>query len=653
MKESNWKLDVGAEVTDQGNVRFRVWAPKAQTIALRIVSGKRTGTFPLYEEDKGFHSVDIEDVVDSDSYFYLLDGRPARPDPASRYQPEGVHGVSQVVDPRLFPWNDQGWAGISLEEYVIYELHVGTFTREGTFAAVIPFLDYLKELGITAVELMPVAQFPGNRNWGYDGVSPFAPQNSYGGPDGLKQLIDSSHAKGMAVILDVVYNHLGPEGNYLGEFGFYFTDKYRTPWGNAVNFDGPYSDQVRDFFIGNALYWINEFHLDALRLDAVHGIFDFSARHFLRELAEEVHRHREALGREIYVIAESDLNDARTVSPPENGGYGLDAQWNDDFHHALHALLTGENRGYYQDFGRLGHLGKAFSEGFVYTGEYSPYRKRRHGSPLKECFPARFIVFAQNHDQVGNRLRGDRLSATLPLGKLTLAAGTVLLSPYLPLLFMGEEYGERAPFQYFTSHTDPALIDAVRQGRREEFNSFAWDEDAPDPQDEATFLGAKIDHGLRREGDHAVILRFYRRLLELRRTVPPFRNFQRIHIEVICLEEEMLLAVRKRAGTAEVFCIYSFRDTEMEVAIPFPAGTWEKLIDSASPEWGGGGEVAPATVAGSTVKIAPFSMVVYQNLQCELSRSNIKIGQESEWNASSAFMDTSTSHPGKTRGLKQ
>jgi maltooligosyltrehalose trehalohydrolase len=616
MKGSNWKLDFGAEVTEEGNVHFRVWAPKVQTLALRIVTGKRAGTIPLNEEDQGFFSGTIEGVIANDRYLYILDNKAARPDPASRYQPDGVHGVSQVIDSRLFPWQDHGWNGIPLKEYVIYELHVGTFTREGTFTAVIPLLDYLKKLGITAVELMPVAQFPGDRNWGYDGVYPFAPQSSYGGPNGLKQLIDACHAKGMAIILDVVYNHLGPEGNYLGEFGFYFTDRYRTPWGDAVNFDGPYSDQVRAFFIGNALFWINEFHVDALRIDAIHGIFDFSARHFLRDLAEEIHRHRETLGREIYVIAESDLNDSRTVSPPEFGGYGLDAQWNDDFHHALHALLTGESWGYYQDFGGIGQLGKAFAEGFVYAGEYSPFRKRCFGSPVKEHPPAQFIVFSQNHDQVGNRMYGDRLSMILPLGKLILAAGAVLLSPYIPLLFMGEEYGEQTPFQYFTSHSDPALIEAVRQGRCEEFNSLACDGELPDPQDEATFLLAKINTALRSEGKHGVIFKFYQRLLELRRMFPPFRNLERQNIKVTCFTEEEVIAIRRIAGTSQIFCIYNFSEARQNVAVPFLAGTWEKLIDSSSVEWEGEGELAPQVVTAaqgmaSTIKLGPFSLVVY------------------------------------------
>ena len=316
---------------------------------------------------------------------------------------------------------------------MLYELHVGTFTAQGTFDAIVPHLDELKDLGITSIELMPVAQFPGDRNWGYDGVYPFAVQNSYGGPEGLKRLVNACHQRGLAVTLDLVYNHLGPEGNYLQDFGPYFTDRYRTPWGSAINFDGPESDEVRRFFIENALYWVTEFRVDALRLDAVHGIFDFSALHFLQELAAAVHEQAEQLNRRIYVIAESDLNDVRIVRSPELGGYGLDAQWNDDFHHALHTLLTGERTGYYEDFGRIQDLAKAFAEGFVYSGAYSPARRRRHGNSSKDLAAPRFVVFAQNHDQVGNR---HRLSALVSFEWLKLAAAVVLLSPFIPLLFI-------------------------------------------------------------------------------------------------------------------------------------------------------------------------------------------------------------------------
>jgi maltooligosyltrehalose trehalohydrolase len=410
----------------------------------------------------------VQGVKPGTRYFYRLDGNTERPDPASKFQPEGVHGPSQVIDPH-FVWEELHWSGIPFSHYVLYELHVGTFTAQGTFDAIVPHLDELKDLGITSIEIMPVAQFPGDRNWGYDGVYPGAVQNSYGGPEGLKRLIDACHQRGLAVTLDVVYNHLGPEGNYLCDFGPYFTDRYHTPWGAAINFDGPDSDAVRRFFIENALSWVTEFRLDALRLDAVHGIFDFSALHFLQELAAAVHEQAERLNRRIYVIAESDLNDVRLVSSPELGGYGLDAQWNDDFHHALHTLLTGERTGYYEDFGRIQDLAKAFAEGFVYSGAYSPARRRRHGNTSKDLAADRFVVCAQNHDQVGNRLKGDRLSALVSFEGLKLAAAVVLLSPFIPLLFMGEEYGETAPFPYFVSHSDPDLIEVVRRGRRAEF----------------------------------------------------------------------------------------------------------------------------------------------------------------------------------------
>ena len=435
-----------------------------------------------------------------------------------------------------------------LAEYIIYELHVGTFSPQGTFDGAISGLDYLCELGITAVELMPVAQFPGERNWGYDGTYPFAPQNSYGGPDGLKRLVDACHCRGLAVVLDVVYNHLGPEGNYLHSFGPYFTDRYRTPWGEAVNFDGPDSDPVRHYFIANALYWLTEYHIDALRLDAVHGIYDFSARHFLRELAETVHRQGEALGRQVHVIAESDLNDVRLINPPESGGYGLDAQWNDDFHHALWALLTGERAGYYGDFGRFSDLVKAFREGFVYSGGYSAYRRRRHGSSSAEVPASRLVVFSQNHDQVGNRLRGERSGEQLTLQQLKLAAATVLLSPYLPLLFMGEEYGESAPFPYFVSHGDAELVEAVRRGRLAEFAGFAHQGSPPDPQAEATFLSAKVDQQQRRRGDQRVLFDFYRDLIRLRRAWAPLFRPGRKNMRIVACEEERTLAVSRSEG---------------------------------------------------------------------------------------------------------
>ncbi len=409
---NNWALDIGASLISKEEVRFKVWAPLTEKFSVEITSQKKTRIIRLDKNERGYFEGIGKGVYNGDCYFYVLENESRHPDPASRFQPAGVHGPSQIIDTSNFQWEDEGWEGVPFRKFIIYELHVGTFSRDGTFESVIPYLDYLKELGITAVELMPVAQFPGERNWGYDGVYPFAPQNSYGGPRGLKTLINTCHKKGIAVILDVVYNHLGPEGNYLRNFGPYFTDKYKTPWGDAINFDGPYSDEVRHFFISNALYWLTEYHADALRIDAIHGIFDFSAKHFLQELGETVRNQAELLGRNVRLMVESNLNDVRFINPIEIGGYGLDAQWNDDFHHSLHTLITGEDKGYYQDFGEMEHLIKAFREGFVYSGGYSKFRKRRYGNSSIDRPAHQFIVFSQNHDQVGNRMSGDRLAQT-------------------------------------------------------------------------------------------------------------------------------------------------------------------------------------------------------------------------------------------------
>ncbi|HYR03650.1 MAG TPA: malto-oligosyltrehalose trehalohydrolase, partial [Syntrophobacteria bacterium] len=496
----------------------------------------------------------------------------------------------------------------------VYELHVGTFTFEGTFAAVIPRLEELKSLGITALELMPVGQFPGSRNWGYDGTYPFAVQNSYGGPGGLKRLINACHQRGLAVVLDVVYNHLGPEGNYLGDLAPYFTDRYRTPWGPAINFDGPCSDEVRRFFIENALSWATEFHVDALRIDAVHAIRDFSAKPFLHELAEAVHEQAERLNRRIHLIPESDLNDTRLIHPPEMSGFGLDAQWNDDFHHALHTLLTGERTGYYEDFGQIWHLVKAFREGFVYSGGYSAYRRRRHGRSSLSIPARRFVVFAQNHDQVGNRPRGERLSELVPFEALKLAAGVVLLSPFVPLLFMGEEYGETAPFEYFVSHSDPAVIEAVRRGRREEFSSFCWQGEPSDPQDEATFLRCKLDHELRRRGHHRVLLEFHGELIRLRREIPAFRALSKAHLDVHGLEREKILMLRRWSGAHEAVAMFSFGTERNSASVPLPGGRWRKIFDSADYCWRGPGSAVPEEVLSDgsiSVTLCPLAFVVF------------------------------------------
>jgi maltooligosyltrehalose trehalohydrolase len=615
MAQGTWKLDLGAEILDNGHARFRVWAPKVGKVALRLFSPSRERLIELQPEDDGYHSAEVEDVSVGDTYLYLLDGNRELPDPASRFQPQGVHGPSAVVDPGQYAWQDRGWQGILLDQYVIYELHVGLFTDQGTFASVIPRLDYLKDLGITAVEIMPVAQFPGNRNWGYDGVYPFAPQSSYGGPEGLRELVDACHGKGLAVILDVVYNHFGPEGNYLNEYGWYFTDRYRTPWGDAINFDGPHSDQVRDYFVGNALYWFHEFHCDALRLDAVDRIYDFGATHFLRSLADAVHDHRQLLDRHICLIAESDLNDVRLIDPPDIGGYGLDAQWNDGFHHSLHTLLTGEREGYYQDFGCFEHLVKAIAEGYVYTGQYSRYRRKRFGNSAKDRPTFQFVAFSQNHDQIGNRLHGDRLAVKLPLQKLILAAGTVILSPYLPLLFMGEEYGETAPFNYFVSYGDNFLIEAVRKGRKEEFAAFAWAQEPLDPQAPEAFLQSKLDLELRRKAEHAIIYACHKKLLALRRENPTLGSVDRKAMKVIAFDARRVLAVVRGGEKGSSLCVYNFSDTIQDMAMELASGRWSKLFDSSSPDWGGEGETAYGTLTvqegRARLTLAPWSMAVY------------------------------------------
>lgn len=581
----NSECGLGATPLGDDRYGFLVWAPLINQMEVHILSPEER-IVPLEKVSRGYHYGVAQRVKPGTRYFYRLDGKTERPDPASRFQPEGVHGPSQVIDPR-FVWEDLHWPGIPLSHYVLYELHVGTFTDQGAFDAIVPHLDELKDLGITSIEIMPVAQFPGDRNWGYDGAYPFAVQNSYGGAEGLKRLVNACHLRGLAVTLDVVYNHLGPEGNYLQDFGPYFTGRYRTPWGSAINFDGPDSDEVRRFFIQNALYWVTEFRIDALRLDAVHGIFDFSALHFLQELACAVHAQAERLNRRIYVIAESDLNDVRLVRSQELGGYGLDAQWNDDFHHALHTLLTRERTGYYEDFGRIQDLAKAFAEGFVYSGAYSPARRRRHGNTSKTICASRFVVFAQNHDQAGNRLKGDRLSALVSFEGLKLAAAVVLLSPFIPLLFMGEEYGETAPFPYFVSHSDTDLIEAVRRGRRQEFAYLQGADEPPDPQEEATRQSAKLDHSLRHQGKHRILYQLYRELIKLRSEIRAFAGSSKDRMEVVCLESESTLVVRRWGLGEQVAAIFHFGDAAASVNVPLPQGRWLKRLASGDERWNG------------------------------------------------------------------
>jgi maltooligosyltrehalose trehalohydrolase len=542
----------------------------------------------MERENRGYFRVTVPDLGAGARYFLRPNGRDDVPDPASRFQPDGIHGPSEVIAPE-FAWTDHSWTALPLRDYVIYELHVGTFSPEGTFDGVIPYLPELKALGITAIEIMPVAQFPGKRNWGYDGVGLYAVQNSYGGPQGLKRLVNAAHDAGLAVILDVVYNHLGPEGNYLGLFGPYFTDTYRTPWGAALNFDGPHSDGVRQFFIENALYWQTDFHFDALRLDAVHAIRDIVALPFLQELKRVSSAKAAQTKKPFHLIAETDLNAPRFVLPENRGGYGLDAQWADEFHHCLHVLLTGEKRGYYEDYaGGLEQFAKIWREGYAFTGEYSPFRKARHGQPTDGLTAEQFVICAQNHDQVGNRMIGDRLSTLVDFEKLKLAAACVILSPFTPLLFMGEEYGEPAPFQYFVDHHDQKLLAAVQKGRREEFASFVWSGEVPDPASEATFSRSRLNHSLRQKGNHQVLLRFYRKLLSIRNEYRCIKQTDRQNINVTV--DGNLLLVRY-PGSPELMLIFSFAD--QHTAPSLPADGWFTILDSSNKEWVGQGSDAP------------------------------------------------------------
>jgi maltooligosyltrehalose trehalohydrolase len=483
-------MDIGARHSSRGKTRFVVWSPLKEKMILHIVSPFER-KIEMIRDKSGYFFAE-EDVKPGCRYFLMPDGEKDLPDPASKFQPEGVHGPSEVAD-HFYQWSDNNWRGIPFDDLILYELHIGTFTEKGTFEAAIAKLDHLIETGINAIEVMPVAQFPGDRNWGYDGVFPYAVQNSYGGVNGLKKLVDACHQKGIAVFLDVVYNHLGPEGNYLEEFGPYFTAHYKTPWGKAINLDGKYSDGVREFFSDNALYWFEHFHIDGLRFDAIHGVYDFGAVHFWVLMHEKIKKLEQRLGRPLHTIAESDLNDPKVIKPPELGGYGFTAQWMDDFHHAVYTLVDVEQgKKLYADFGMMEQLVKAYKDGFVHSGEYVNFRKRKFGAPSAGISGNKFVVFIDNHDQAGNRVTGSCLASLISYEKIKLASAACLLSPYIPMLFMGEEYGDDAPFFYFISHGDEELIRLVQEGRKTEFEHFGWDVDPPDPYDKNTFHQSKL-----------------------------------------------------------------------------------------------------------------------------------------------------------------
>jgi maltooligosyltrehalose trehalohydrolase len=521
---------------------FRVWAPLAGNVQL-LLDGSLV---PMNPEQNGYWRGDCPDARHGTDYAFVLDGGDPLPDPRSPWQPYGVHGRSRVLDHSRFQWSDGGWRPPVLSSAIVYELHIGTFTPEGTFDSAVGRLEYLKQLGITHVELMPVAEFPGAWGWGYDGADLFAPHHGYGGPDGLKRFVDACHAAGIAVLLDVVYNHLGPSGNYLSSFGPYFTTKYHTPWGPAVNLDGAGSSEVRRFFCDNALMWLRDYHFDGLRIDAIHAFVDHSAIPFLEQLADEVKRLQAHLGRSLVLIAESDLNDPRVVTAAEAGGYGIDAQWSDDFHHALHSVLTGERAGYYRDFGTLGDVGRALENAFVFDGRHSVYRGRPHGRKPEGLPGWRFLGYLQTHDQIGNRAQGQRSSRLMNVGRLKIGAALVLCAPFVPMLFQGEEFGADTPFQYFTNHEEPELAKAVSEGRRKEFAAFGWKvADIPDPQDPETLSRSKINWAELEREPHASLLAWHKRLITLRRNTPDFTDGRLDRVEVQLSENEQWLTFRR------------------------------------------------------------------------------------------------------------
>lgn len=574
---------------------IRVWAPRAARVDLRI-GGE---TLEMTSSDDGWWERPGLEPLPGTDYGFVVDGEGPFPDPRSRHQPDGVHGLSRIVDPSAHEWADAAWTGRQLAGAVIYELHIGTFTPEGTFDSAAAKLDHLASIGVDFVELLPVNAFNGTHNWGYDGVLWYAVHDGYGGPEGYQRFVDACHAAGIGVIQDVVYNHLGPSGNYLPKFGPYLTDGPGNTWGSSVNLDGPDSDTVRRYIIDNALMWLGDYHVDGLRLDAVHALTDHSAVHVLEQLAGEVAALSAFTGRPLSLIAESDLNDPKLITPVEASGYGLDAQWSDDFHHAVHVAVSGETTGYYADFEPLSALGKVLTRGFFHDGTWSSFRGRVHGRPIDtEKMPSwRLVVANQNHDQIGNRAVGDRLTAQLDAGQLAIAAALTLLGPFTPMLFMGEEWAASTPWQFFTSHPEPELGRATAEGRIAEFSRMGWDPDVvPDPQDPATFERSKLDWSELPTGDHARMLEFYRAIAELRRSRPEFTDprFGRNTVDVD--ESERWLVLRR----GNVRILVNVDDAEH--AVPVSIGP-EMLSFAAD-----GGAIRGRT--DSAVVLAPHSVVV-------------------------------------------
>ena len=605
----------GAWEQSDSSCKFYIWCPFSNQVELQLMA-PQNGTIEMTRDEHGYWQASVPKIYHGQRYCYLLNGQKSYPDPASFWQPEGIGQPSAVVDHSLYQWRDNLWGGLKMEDLIIYELHIGCFSPAGDFDGVLSKLDYLLDLGITAIELMPVAQFPGIRNWGYDGVFPYAVQVSYGGTGGLKRLVDSCHQRGISVVLDVVYNHLGPEGNCLNNYGPYFLkDKYHTPWGQAINYDDCQSDEVRRFFIENALYWFEHFHIDALRLDAIQAINDASAYPFLQELAKVVLSYNEKSGKPHLLIAESDRNDPKIIKPSSNGGFGLDAQWNDDFHHALHAVITGDASSYYCDYGSIQHFAKTYLRGFTYTGEYSNYRQRHHGASTEDVPASSFVVFSQNHDQVGNRLLSERLISIAGFEAAKMAAASVILSPMIPLLFMGEEWGEDSPFFYFADFEDEALRKLIKEGRHREFLQLNCRRDAADPFLENTFLHSKLKWKYLGENSKKRMLEFYQELITLRKTVPALKHCSFANVEMLVCSDDSKVLVFKRVLRANRL-LYFFNFNNSSIQSPTVIDFEGKLIIATSDvRFNGGGPDAPTILESKqTILLPPHSLTLFEGL---------------------------------------
>ena len=582
--------------------KFGIWAPKAQKMAVKV----NTNIMPLKGPNKrGWWTLEVEAAGHNDDYAFLIDDDPTPyPDPRSQSQANGVHGMSRLYDHRAFKWHDQTWRGVPKAGAILYELHIGTFSKEGTFDGAISHLDYLADLGITHIELLPIVEFAGQRGWGYDGVSIFATHEPYGGPDALKRFVDACHARGLAVVLDVVYNHFGPVGNYANKFAPYLTERHKTPWGAAVNLDEGGSDEVRRFFCDNALMWLRDFHCDGLRFDAVHEFFDRSAVHFMEQLSIEVECLGATLGREFYLIAESDLNDPRVVRSREANGYGMDSQWSDDFHHSLFTLLYNKEpgRGYYDDFGSICDLHKSLKHAFVYDGKYSGYRKSKHGRPVEGLSAHHFIHFAQNHDQVGNRAFGERLEHLTGLDSAKVAIGIVLTAPYVPMLFMGEEFAASSPFLYFADHEDEDMRIRVSEGRKRDFALFGFGDGVPNPEDIETFEKSKLDWSEIAHGKHAEMLHWTKSLIKLRRSTIAL-NDGSMHDLLVSTDDSRRTLVMQRN---EVRVVVNFGDQPLN----FILLDGERLCLISR---------TPLEVAQGSIDIPPMTLAVFMSTTEQLA----------------------------------